>query len=332
MMKRDLGELLVERRVITQEQLQKARQIQQQTRQSDLTHVLVDLGFINETVALQAKAASQGLQYVDLASFAVDSSAVNVVPAHIATRHKVLPIQKRDRVLTVATSNPGDVFAQDDVRLASGCQVQWVVALPDAIEDALHKHYGGSTAGGAITPVSGGNGSGADAGMSLGGADFMSAINSVEDRTSGLGSAADDADNLHEQAPIIRIAHTVIQQAVKDQASDIHIEPGVGNTRIRYRIDGVLHEVMKLPRHIHPPLVSRYKIMSDMNIAERRVPQDGRIAISHAGKDYDLRVNCLPTLLGEKIVMRILDKSSVMIGLNKLGLMPDTMAQLETRS
>src|SRR5207253_3781872 len=118
MMKRDLGELLVEKRVITPEQLQKARQVQQTTRNSDLSRVLVDLGFINETVALQAKAAAQGLSYVDLATFPVESSAVNVVPTHIAQRHKVLPIQKREKVLTVATSNPGDVFAQDDVRLA----------------------------------------------------------------------------------------------------------------------------------------------------------------------------------------------------------------------
>jgi type IV pilus assembly protein PilB len=135
---------------------------------------------------------------------------------------------------------------------------------------------------------------------------------------------------LADEAPIIRIAHTIIQQAVRDGASDIHVEPDRRGLRIRFRIDGVLHEVMHLPKHIHPPLVSRYKIMSEMNIAERRIPQDGRIGISHQGKDYDLRVSCLPTLLGEKIVMRILDKSSVMIGLNKLGFLPDTMAQLES--
>jgi type IV pilus assembly protein PilB len=328
MMKRDLGELLVERRVITPDQLQKARQVQQQNRNPDLASVLVDLEFITETVALQAKAASQGLQYVDLANFSVEASAVNVVPPNIAMRHKVLPIQKRDRVLTVATSNPGDVFAQDDVRLASGCQVQWVLAAPDAIEDGLHKHYGGS-AGGAVTSVTASNGGGEGA-VSLSGGDFMDAVNKVENRGAQVGDDDSVDEDVINAAPIIKIAHMLIQQAVKDQASDIHIEPALANTRVRYRIDGVLHEVMKLPKHIHPPLVSRYKIMSDMNIAERRVPQDGRIAVSHGGKDFDLRVSCLPTLLGEKIVMRILDKSSVMIGLNKLGFMPDTMAQLES--
>jgi len=327
MMKRDLGELLVEKRVITPEQLQKARHTQQTTRNSDLGRVLVDLGFITETVALQAKAAAQGLQYVDLTTFSVDSSAVNICPSHVATRHNVLPIQKTDRVLTVATSNPGDVFAQDDVRLATGLQVQWVVAAPDALQEAITKHYGGSTAG-AIQSVSA-NGN-AENGMSLGGSDFVNAMNSVANRGAEVGDDGGVDEDVVNAAPIIRIAHTIIQQAVKDAASDIHIEPGINNVRVRYRIDGVLHEMMKMPKHIHPPLVSRYKIMADMNIAERRVPQDGRIAISHGGKDFDLRVNCLPTLLGEKIVMRILDKNTVMIGLNKLGFMPDTMAQIET--
>ncbi len=311
MMKRELGELLVEKRVITPEQLQKARQVQQQTRQSDLARVLVDLGFITETVALQAKAAAQGLQYVDLSNFSVDSSAVNVCPPNVATRHKVLPISKTDKVVTVATANPGDVFAQDDVRLSTGLQVQWVVAAPDALEEAIAKHYGGSV-GGAIQSVSNSNGGG-DGGMSLGGSDFMSIVNSVQAR------GGDDVDGV-----------SASDEATSETAPIIHIEPALTNIRVRYRIDGVLHEVMKLPKHIHPPLTSRYKILAEMNIAERRVPQDGRIAISHAGKDYDLRVNCLPTLLGEKIVMRILDKNSVMIGLNKLGFMPDTMAQLES--
>ena len=328
MMKRDLGELLVERRFITPEQLQRARQVQQTTRQSDLARVLVDLGFVTETVALQAKAASQGLQYVDLANFSVDSSAVNVVPGHIATRHNVLPISKTDKVVTVATATPGDVFAQDDVRLASGLTVQWVIAAPDALAEGIAKHYGGS-AGGAITSITP-SAAGSENGMSLSSADMAHMISQVQNRGADVGDDAGVDEDLFNAAPIIRIAHTIIQQAVRDDASDIHVEPGLNKVRVRYRIDGVLHEVMKLPKHIHPPLISRYKIMSEMNIAERRVPQDGRIPISFGGKDYDLRVNCLPTLLGEKIVMRILDKNSVMIGLNKLGFMPDSMAQLET--
>ena len=224
MMKRDLGELLVEKRVITPEQLQKARQVQQTTRNSDLGRVLVDLGFINETVALQAKAASQGLQFVDLSTFSVDASAVNVVPGHVATRHNVLPIQKTDRVLTVATSNPGDVFAQDDVRLASGLQVQWVVALPDALQEAITKHYGGST-GGAIQSVSANGGS--ENGMALGGSDFLNAMNEVQNRGAQVGEDGGVDEDVVNAAPIIRIAqHDDPAGGQETAPRDIHIEPG----------------------------------------------------------------------------------------------------------
>jgi type IV pilus assembly protein PilB len=131
-----------------------------------------------------------------------------------------------------------------------------------------------------------------------------------------------------DEAPIIRIVNTILMYAVKDGASDIHIEPQRKGVRIRYRIDGVLHEQMKVPQYVLNPLVSRIKIMADMNIAERRIPQDGRIHIKMQEKDFDLRVSSLPTAFGEKVVMRILDKSSVLIGLEKLGLYPETQAQL----
>jgi len=140
-------------------------------------------------------------------------------------------------------------------------------------------------------------------------------------------AAADDSELV--QGPIIRISHSIIQEAVKAGASDIHLEPGTRFVRVRYRIDGVLHEMMQLPKHIHAPLSTRYKIMAEMNIAERRVPQDSRIGITFQNKDYDLRVSCLPTIHGEKIVMRILDKGNVMVGLNRLGFFPDTLAMLE---
>jgi len=135
---------------------------------------------------------------------------------------------------------------------------------------------------------------------------------------------------MEDEAPIIRVVNVIIQQAIKDRASDIHIEPDRRGVRIRYRIDGVLHEVMQVPKYVHAPLISRVKIMGDMNIAERRIPQDGRIHIRHEGKDFDLRVSSLPTVFGEKIVMRILDQSSVLIGLNKLGMFAETQAHLES--
>jgi type IV pilus assembly protein PilB len=151
----------------------------------------------------------------------------------------------------------------------------------------------------------------------------MQPVGAASDRDDDGGEVPDDA------APIIRMANAILSQAIESGASDIHIEPDRRNVRVRFRVDGVLHEVMPIPKHIQAPLISRYKIMSDMNIAERRVPQDGRIPIKHNNKDYDMRVSCLPSLYGEKIVMRILDKSSVLLGLNKLGLAPQIQADLE---
>jgi type IV pilus assembly protein PilB len=327
MMKRDVGELLAAKRTITPEQLQKARDVAKTTR-GDIGRVIMDLNFASEKDVMEARAEAQGIRFVDLATFTIDPSAINVVPAHLANRHNVCPLVKDARVLTVAMADPSNVFAMDDLRLASGLQIQPVLAAPDAIQEAISKHYGsgGSGNGGAsLAPTA------TAAGEGMGGALWQKALAEYQgNSSSALDEETGEALKLAEEAPIIRIAHTVIQQAVKDGASDIHVEPGQRGLRIRFRIDGVLHEVMHLPKHIHPPLVSRFKIMSEMNIAERRIPQDGRIGITHQGKDFDLRVSCLPTLLGEKIVMRILDKSSVMIGLNKLGFFPDTMAQLES--
>jgi type IV pilus assembly protein PilB len=197
-----------------------------------------------------------------------------------------------------------------------------VLASRAQIEELLAKHYpeGGVPSNGATTAAE-------PSGGGFGFADITSAINEYGPVV-GDDEAADESDLV--QGPIIRIAHAVIQEAVKAGASDIHVEPSPRNIRVRYRIDGVLHEIMQMPKHIHPPLISRYKIMAEMNIAERRVPQDSRIGINFQGKDYDLRVSCLPTINGEKIVMRILDKGNVMIGLNRLGFFPDTMAVLET--
>jgi type IV pilus assembly protein PilB len=271
------------------------------------------------------------MRAVDLTKNNPESGAVSMIPAHIAQRHQVIPItrmkdQSGQEVLVLALADASNIMAVDDVRMASGLKVQPVLASADQIGDAITKFYAGTTE--SASPAS-------STALEQAPPDLMDmgAINAMVTEYGPVTGGGDDGptdDSEVVQGPIIRIAHAIIQQAVTAGASDIHIEPGARTVRIRYRIDGVLHETMQLPKHIHPPLISRFKIMSDMNIAERRVPQDGRIGINYQNKDYDLRVSCLPTLLGEKIVMRILDKGSVMIGLNKLGFFPDTMAQLES--
>ncbi|MGV3723993.1 MAG: GspE/PulE family protein [Actinomycetota bacterium] len=324
-MKRDVGEILLQGKVINQEQLAQAREIQERTG-ADLGKVLEEQG-VNPFHILQAKAHLAGMRAVDLTKNAPEPAAIKLVPPHTAQRHQVCPVarmkdQSGQEVLVLALGDPSNIMAVDDVRMASGLKVQPVLASADQIAEQIAKHYAGATEAPSAGPAT-----------ALEPQESGESISSMVTEYIPSGGIQDDSgpgdDSEVVQGPIIRIAHAVIQQAVSAGASDIHVEPGTRNVRVRYRIDGVLHEMMALPKHIHPPLISRYKIMSDMNIAERRVPQDGRIGINFQNKDYDLRVSCLPTLLGEKIVMRILDKGSVMIGLNKLGFFPDTMAQLE---
>jgi type IV pilus assembly protein PilB len=251
MMKRDVGELLAAKGVIQPEQLQKAREVQKSTR-GDIGRVLVDLNFASESDVLKAKAEANGMRFVDLSSFTIDPSAINVVPAHVAIRHNCVPLTKDAKNLTVAMTDPSNVFALDDLRMASGLKVVPVLAAPDAIQEALGKHYAGTSSNGGASLA----GTGGEEGIQ--GAVFKSALAEYQGSTGG-GLDEDAAENmkLADEAPIIRIAHTIIQQAVKDGASDIHVEPSHRNLRVRFRIDGVLHEIMTLPKHIHPPRVSR---------------------------------------------------------------------------
>jgi type IV pilus assembly protein PilB len=213
--------------------------------------------------------------------------------------------------------------------MVSRCTIRAALAAPGAIEDAIARAYGGTAA--ALAPT------GASPGMNPAKGAMSDLIAEIRENVAIAGSSGDNvideddeaAEALAEQAPIIRVANAVIQQAIKDGASDIHLEPERRGVRVRYRVDGVLHETMTLPKYIQAPLLSRFKIMAEMNIAERRLPQDGRIPIRYENKDYDLRVSCLPNIFGEKIVCRILDKSSVLIGLGKLGFEAETQAQLE---
>jgi type IV pilus assembly protein PilB len=328
MMKRDIGEILFQGKAISQEQLTQAREIQQRTG-ADLGKVFEEMG-VNPFHVLTAKAHLAGMRPVDLAKNNPETSAVNLVPGHLAQRHQAIPVTKiKDQtgtdVLVVALADASNIMAIDDIRMACGLKVQAVLASADQVASALTKFYAGTS----DTPAAAASTEMAPAEL-VNMADINQMVNEFGPVTGGADDDGPSDESEVVQGPIIRIAHAIIQQAVSAGASDIHIEPGSRNVRVRYRIDGVLHESMQLPKHIHPPLISRFKIMSDMNIAERRVPQDGRIGINYQKKDYDLRVSCLPTLLGEKIVMRILDKGSVMIGLNKLGFFPDTLAQLES--
>ncbi len=330
--RKPLADYLIEKGYLSSDQLEEALKVKEQSKVSDLGRVLLDLGFVGEREVVEAQAQELGVRFVDLDHEQVDSSALNVVPERIARNNSVLPFKKEGLSLFLAMANTNNLQAIDDVQLASGCRVVPVLAVRGAIEDAIRRNYGGQ---GAET-----NGAGSTAGAVAGGGSTMAAVNMRGDISKAIAEAGasrdivvedDDAAaaQVAEQAPIIRLANALIQQAISDRASDIHVEPQQRGVRVRYRIDGVLHEAMTIPKNLQAPLLSRYKIMAEMNIAERRLPQDGRIEIRSGSKDYDMRVSSIPTPFGEKIVMRILDKSSIMIGLEKLGFTAENQAQID---
>ena len=338
MARKSLGEYMIEKGYATDTQIEEAKKAQATTR-GDLAKILVDLG-LNPKQVYEAKAHEMGVGYVDLSVFKPETSAINIVPQHVAKRHNVLPLKKDGTFLYVAMADPNNITAADDLRLVSRCSIRGVLASPMDIEEAIGKLYGSATIDPAAAPAPGAPAKGGMnpmRGNELLDDDSNSAMKLALAQYSAKAEVSDSDDpddgvKASEDAPIVRLANTIIQQAIKERASDIHIEPDRRTVRVRYRIDGVLHETMTMPNYIKMPLTARYKIMAEMNIAERRVPQDGRIGIKYDGKDYDLRVSCLPNLHGEKIVMRILDKGSVMIGLNKLGFTDEVRMQLEELS
>lgn len=321
-------EFLLEKGFLKEEQLKEAERVREQTKAVDIGGVLQQLGLVGEREIQMARAAETGYGFVDLDRITVESSALNVVPERILKNHTVIPVKKDGTTLWLATSNPNNIAALDDVALASGCRVVPVLAVNGAIEDALKKYFGGGVATAAPDPTAA---KPDDKALADQRSDIRAAIAAAgvqrgrEDEDVPDG----DAEKLAEQAPIIKLANALIQQAILDRASDIHVEPQQRSVRVRYRVDGVLSEAMTVPRNLMAPLISRLKIMADMNIAERRIPQDGRIEVRNQGKEFDLRVSSIPTPFGEKIVMRILDKSSVMIGLQKLGFTDENMLKIE---
>jgi len=323
---------LIDKGHLKPDQLEEAMKVQEQTKNPNLGKILTDLGMVGEREVTEAQAQEAGFPFVDLDNVSLESSAVNVVPDRIAKQHRIIPVRKDGTMLWVAMDNPNNLEAIDAVRFASGCMVKPAVAVPGAIEDAIKKYYGASEAAAAEAPNPNGgatkaqNAQNSAAGISA----LVAQAQVVRDADDArVKPEEDDGAELAEQAPIIKLANAIIQTGIVDRASDIHVEPQERSVRIRYRIDGVLMEAMTVPKNLQAPMLSRLKIMAEMNIAERRVPQDGRIEVRHQGQEFDLRVSSIPTPFGEKIVMRILDKGNAMIGLGKLGFSEANQATIE---
>jgi type IV pilus assembly protein PilB len=288
---KQLGDVLLEGGLVTQEQLNGAVEEQQRLGRS-LGRVLVDMGILTEPQLVAALATQIGMKFVDLTDYPVDGSAVGKISDVVARRHNALPIGYEDGKLVVAMADPANVFALDDIRSLTGLEVRPVVATRADVTAAINKYHRG------------------DAEL-----DDLSNVLDVDNEEDDLSKVKE----IVEDAPIVKFVNLLITQAISDRASDIHIEPTERDLRVRFRIDGVLHEVMRSPKTITSGVTSRLKIMADINIAERRVPQDGRLSVTTNGKKIDLRVATLPTVWGEKIVMRVLDNSTAMLKLSDLG-------------
>jgi type IV pilus assembly protein PilB len=261
----------------------------------------------------KAEAVRLGLPFLDLRSERVDPDALALLSRALCERRRLLPVRQTPTSLLVAAAHPGellaDVLACDDLRMRTRRRIEVAAADPSALENCIARYY--------LAPDQ------APEAHSNGHKPAREPAETLDPETRAALEAA-------EQAPVVRTANTVLQQAIRDHASDIHIELDRVGVRVRYRIDGVLHEALTLPVQLHLPLVSRLKILADVNIAERRVPQDGRISMTYEGREFDLRVSTLPTLGGEEVVIRILDRNSEAIGLEKLGLLPHDLERLDS--
>ncbi|QXE92352.1 type IV-A pilus assembly ATPase PilB [Geomonas subterranea] len=306
-----LGELLVTNNLITKEQLKQALAEQKAAGgQLRLGSILVRDGLINEADLTSFLSKQYGVPTINLADYEVDAGVVKIIPVDIAHKYQIVPVNRAGSTLIIAMSDPSNIFAIDDIKFMTGYNVEVVVVAESAIKTAIDRFY--------------------DQSASL--ADVMSDLEMEDLEVIGDEEEIDvgSLERATEDAPVVKLVNLILTDAIKKKASDIHIEPYEKYFRVRYRIDGVLYEVMKPPLKLKNAITSRIKIMSELDIAERRLPQDGRIKIKlGGGKDMDFRVSVLPTLFGEKIVLRLLDKSNLQLDMTKLGYEPEALAHFQ---
>jgi len=307
-----LGELLVGNNLITKDQLKQALAEQKAAGgQLRLGSILIRDSLITEGDLTSFLSKQYGVPTINLADYDVDPQVIKIIPAEIAHKYQIVPVNRAGSTLIIAMSDPSNIFAIDDIKFMTGYNVEVVVVAESTIKTAIDKLY--------------------DQTASL--ADVMNDLDNMEDFE--VMGDEDDVDlgsleRATEDAPVVKLVNLILTDAIKKKASDIHVEPYERSFRVRYRIDGILYEVMKPPLKLKNAITSRIKIMSELDIAERRLPQDGRIKIKlGGGKDMDFRVSVLPTLFGEKIVMRLLDKSNLQLDMTKLGYEPEALASFQ---
>jgi type IV pilus assembly protein PilB len=349
-----LGDLLLKAKLISQDQLDAALKSQREEG-GKLGEALVRVGAVTETDITETLSQQFGVPSIDLGSFEIDAAVIKIVPGEVARKYGVLPVNKTGATLTIAMGDPTNVFAMDDIKFMTGYNVEPVVASEVALRKAIDRHYGTprsvvlkekSRSTTTVAAPESGSLEDVMAASALT-ADDMAAVGLGEinmDELTGVEAGADvdvlraeegeeiDLVNLaksSESAPIIKLSNLILVEALKAGASDIHVEPYEKEFRVRFRIDGILHNIMALPMRTRDPLISRLKIMAKLDISEKRLPQDGRIKIrlrvEERGRDLDLRVSTVPAQFGEKVVMRLLDKTKLQLDMTQLGFEPEPL-------
>jgi type IV pilus assembly protein PilB len=293
-----LGELLVRENLITPRQLLEAQESSKQAG-GRLGYSLIKLGYLAENDLTNFLSKQYGVPSINLAEFEIDEDVINLIPKEVAQKHRCIPINRAGASLIVAMSDPSNIFAIDDLKFLTGFNIEVVVASEAAIDEALQRYYDR--------------------------VNYSEVMEGFDETEIDFSEEAEDVnvvdlEKASTEAPVVRLVNLILINAIKKGASDIHLEPYEKKLRVRYRIDGILYEEMTPPLRLRNALVSRLKIMSSLDIAERRLPQDGRIKLKLGkGREMDYRVSVLPTMFGEKVVLRLLDKSNLQLDMTKLG-------------
>jgi type IV pilus assembly protein PilB len=328
-----IGELLLKEKRITPEQLQQALN-HQKANGGKLGFNLVQMGLVKDEDISTLLSKQYGVPSIDLGRFEIDASVIKLIPADTAQKYQIVPLSRAGATLTIAMTDPTNVFAMDDIKFMTGYNVEPVVASETAVAEAIQKYYPSIARNAQLQQPSGPS-------------TLETATRGLEELQATLDDAAgvevlDDLQEISaealakqgEEAPVVRLVNVVLMSAIQKGASDIHIEPYEKELRVRYRIDGILYNIMNPPMKFRDAIASRIKIMSKLDIAEKRLPQDGRIKIrfneNGLQKEIDFRVSCLPTLFGEKIVMRLLDKDKLMLDMTRLGFEPESLSKFES--
>ena len=311
-LKKRLTELLIKNELISQEDLNKALSIQKE-KGGRLSEILMELGFVNEDDLASILSQSLGLLPLDLSRVKVDPEVIKIIPEEVARYYQIIPVSKIGKALTLAMADPLNVFAIDDVKALTGFDINPIVGRPKEVMQAIDTYYSKDSHE-VIESIM----------QEISDAEKLEVI-----RDSTQVTDVEELTRLTQEAPVIKLTETIVRQAIAAKASDILIEPLESKMRLRYRIDGLLREVESPPKNFLAPIISRIKVISGLDIAEHRLPQDGRFKIKFEKREVDFRVSVLPSSFGEKIALRILDKSAAMLDIEKLGFNPQALKVLK---